>query len=60
MWYDTAVEMATKIDITPSVPQSASRQRQQNNVPASNPEEYFKRAVTIPFLDHIIQELNDR
>ena len=58
--YDTAVQMATKIDITPSVPQSASRQTQQNNVPASNPEEYFKRAVTIPFLDHIIQELNDR
>lgn len=27
---------------------------------ASNPEEYWRRTVFIPFLDHLIQDLNDR
>ena len=60
MWYDTAVQLATKIDVTRHVTRLTGRQTQRNNVPALNPEEYFKRAITIPFLDHIMQELNTR
>ena len=60
MWHDAAVQLATKIDVTPHVTRLKGRQTQRNNVPALNPEEYFKRAITIPFLDHIMQELNTR
>ena len=60
MWYDAAVQLATKIDVTHHVTRLTGRQTQRNNVPALNPEEYFKRAITIPFLDHIMQELNTR
>ena len=60
MWFNKAVEMAARIEVTPCVPRSVGHQTQRNNVPASNPEEYFKRAITIPFLDHIMQELNSR
>ena len=32
----------------------------EDNVPAQEPEEYFKRSVTIPFLDHLLNELEQR
>ena len=61
MCNDAAVQLATKIDVTPPhVTRLTGRQTQRNNGPALNPEEYFKRAITIPFLDHIMQELNTR
>ena len=37
----------------PAIPRSCTRQTQRSNVPATTPEEYHKRAITIPFLDHI-------
>ena len=30
------------------------------NAPASSSSEYYKRAVTIPFLDHLISEMSNR
>ena len=60
MWYDAVVQLASKIDVTPYVTRSTGRQTQRNNVPALNPKEYFKRAKSIPFLDHIMQELHTR
>ena len=29
-------------------------------VPATNPESYWQRAVFLPLIDHLIQEMNDR
>ena len=49
MWYDAAVQLATKIDVTPHVTRLTGRQTQRNNVPALNPEEYFKSAITVPY-----------
>ena len=44
MWFDEAVEMAAKDRGNSLVfPESVGHQTQRNNVPASNPEEYFKR-----------------
>ena len=36
------------------MPRIASRQQYRSNTEASNPLEYYKRNVAIPFLDHII------
>ena len=36
MWYDAAVQLATKIDVTPHVTRLTGRQTQRNNVPALN------------------------
>ena len=44
----------------PAVPRCCGRQRGRDNVPAHELEEYFKRSVTIPFLDHLVNELKQR
>ena len=52
--------MALKVGIAPTMPRLAGRQMHRNNVTATCPEEYYRRAVTVPFLDHILQEINTR
>ena len=36
------------------------RQKHRVNVPATNPQSYWQRAVYQPLIDHLIQEMNDR
>jgi len=43
------------IDVT--IPRTDSRQRHKNNVRAESPEEYYKRAYYIPFLDSFITQV---
>ena len=45
---------------TPEIPRQAGRQTQCSNVPATTPEEYWRRSVFVPFLDTLIAELNGR
>ena len=59
-WYNEAVEKAEKVGTTPHMPRIVGRQSQRNNVPATSSEEYYRRSVTIPFLDHILLEMNSR
>ena len=47
--------MAEKIGTTAEMPSVAARQRHRSNTEASNPLEYCKRNVAIPFLDHITE-----
>ncbi|MCG7879674.1 MAG: hypothetical protein N0C90_25600, partial [Candidatus Thiodiazotropha endolucinida] len=53
-------DLASKDEEVPSIPRGAVRQRHCVNVPAQTPKEYWKRALFFPFLDHLIQELQDR
>ena len=55
--YLQAVRMAAAINVEPSTPRSCSRQRHRANVETTTTEEWYKLNVTIPFLDHIICEL---
>ena len=36
------------------------RQANRSNVPAENVPEYFKRSITIPFLDFLLSEMTTR
>ena len=36
------------------------RQQHTLNVPVTNPESYWQRAVYLPLIDHLIQKINDR
>ena len=58
-WLERKVHEAVGGDI-PAVPRCCGRQRGRDNVPAQEPEEYFKRSVTIPFLDHLRNKLEQR
>ena len=51
-----AVEAGTEL----SIPRQTSRQCHRANIPADNPQEYFRCTVYIPFLDSMLQELTDR
>ena len=52
--------MAEKICTTAEMPRVAARQRHCSNTEASNPLEYYKRNVAIPFLDHINEFIEQR
>ena len=55
-----AVQVATKVHVSESLPRTAGRQLQRNNVIASTTSEYYKRTLTIPMLDHLISEMEER
>ena len=58
--YDLAVAMAEKVGVAPSSPRIAGRQQHRPNTPAVDPKEYYRVNVAVPFLDHIISELDDQ
>ena len=58
--YLQAERMARSVDVEPRKPRTCSRQRDQPNVQLDSIEEWYKVNVAIPFLDHIISELNSQ
>ena len=58
--YGNAIELCQTFGIEMKTPRNVGRQTHRNNVPADSPEEYYRRAMMIPFLDHVISNLNDR
>ena len=58
--YDRAVALGNSVEVDPAIPRGAARQQHRVNVPAANPSQYWKRALFLPFVDHLLQELRDR
>ena len=58
--YQQAERMAAKVNVDPTIPRSAARQMHRNNVPADNPEEYYRRALAIPLIDKFVSEMSFR
>ena len=50
--------MAEKVGEEPRIPRRCARQIQRNNVPATTPSEYYRRAISIPMVDHLESEIN--
>ena len=59
-WYSNAVELSSDLGTKPSIPRTASRQQHLANAPHDTPEEYYRRNLFVPFLDHITQEMSSR
>ena len=55
-WHEEATKMAGNIEVTPSIPRRCGRQRNRDE----SSETYYRRTVTIPFLDHMISEMKWR
>ena len=49
--YKTAVEMAEAVKTVPSLPRVVARQQHRGNISPRTGEVYYRRNVTIPFLD---------
>ena len=55
--YQDITKLAEKQNVLPSKPRTAGRQQNRDNVPADTPEEYWRRSVYYPLLDHIVNEI---
>ena len=49
---------ARKANIEPSMPRIVGRQQHRSTVKAGTQKDYYKRALTIPLLDHLISEID--
>ncbi|XP_025406722.1 uncharacterized protein LOC112680748 [Sipha flava] len=58
--YNDPNERLNDFEIKIEIPRLAKRQKHRINISINDPEEYFKIALFIPFLDSYIQQLNDR
>ena len=58
--YFVAKKLAHSVGITLELPRLIGRQRHRSNVPAESTEEYFRRAIWYPYLDTIIQSIDQR
>ena len=50
-WYDIAITLGDTVNTPSSIPRRCARQTSRCNVPGDTPEEYYRRAITVPFLD---------
>lgn len=57
---EKASVVADQIDIEIAIPRLAGKQQHRNNPPSSTINEYWKRALIIPYLDSLQSSLNDR
>ena len=59
-WFHQASTLAQSVDTEPRVPRTTGRQHHHSNVEHSSQAEYFRRTITIPFLDHLICDMKER
>ena len=60
VWHEEAVLLGSSIGVTPSVPRRCGRQANRDNTPAEDSVSYYRRTLTIPFLDQLVTEMNAR
>ena len=58
--YDHAVRMAEKVSVIPTMPQQTKRQQYRSSAPAESVIDYYRKNVAVPFIDHIIANLDRR
>ncbi|XP_030044422.1 52 kDa repressor of the inhibitor of the protein kinase [Microcaecilia unicolor] len=58
-WFEEATNLATKLDVQIKLPGRFLRSQHDNLEPEVVSESYYKEALSIPTVEHIIQELKD-
>ena len=58
--YDDTVQLGANVGVEESVPRLPGRQQHRHNNPATNSKDYYRVNLTIPLLDHMIGELDNR
>ena len=56
-WYQKIKEIAESPDVNEESRRTCGRQTQRENHPAESVEDYYRRTVAIPVLDHLFNEL---
>ena len=58
--YQQALVLSDSISVVEVAPRHVSRQQHRQNIPSDNVSDYYKRNLTIPLLDHLNNELDNR
>ncbi len=58
--WEVAESLASVADVDLKQPRQVPRQRNRVNMESCSDQEYFKRGIYYPFLDHILSELCSR
>lgn len=59
-WLQEATELAQEVHVEPSFPRTVGHMQHRTNCPALSTEEYYKRNLAIPLVDHFLSEFNHR
>ena len=59
-WFQEACPIAEKLGITVQKPRTCQVQHHRANTPAETIEDHYRRNLTIPLVDHLINELENR
>lgn len=57
-WTNICIKMAEKANVEPTKPRNVQRNSNKANAPADTAQQYYKRNVYLPLLDHIAMELD--
>jgi len=58
--YEKIKKMAKKANVKVSIPRTCGRQTLRNKTNAGTPVAYFRRAIFLPFLDNLLEQINTR
>ena len=58
--FTRASEIAATVDVEPTKPRTAARQRGRANAPANSTQEYYRLNFFLPFVDHVLAHLKTR
>ena len=59
-WHEEAQQLGSKVGVSSSVPRRCGRQCNRDNMPAEDSETYYRRTLTIPFIDQLVMEMKAR
>eukprot|EP00795_Rhopilema_esculentum_P016928 gene16928-biopygen6032 len=60
VWYREAEKIALSFGTVPNKPRIASKQIHRNNMPSDTVTEYYRLSFSVPFLDHLINQISVR
>lgn len=59
-WFTRAEQLAKEINATVAVPRLCGRQTLRENYHVQTAEEYYRVSISVPFLDHLISQMDAR
>ena len=58
--FERSVKICEPLDIEVKKPRICGRHIMRDNVEAEGPEDYFRKSITVPFLDYALNEMKTR
>jgi len=59
-WFRDVETMCETAGVEASIPRRCGRQQHRQNMPATTPTDYYRRTISVPVVDHMLKEFEDR